>query len=45
MNDTKKELELFITDYYETYSGIYMKSKNFLNNLNRITQKQKEVEV
>ena len=37
--ETKKELELFIEDYYETYSGIYLKNKNFFNNLNKIVNK------
>ena len=30
---TIKELELFITDYYDTLSGIYLKSKEFLKNI------------
>ena len=34
--ETKKELQLLIDDYYETYSGIYTKRKNMLNNLNKI---------
>ncbi len=28
--DIKKELSLFIDDYYERYSGLYLKSKHFL---------------
>ena len=32
--ETKKELSLFIEDYYETFSGIYLKSKDFLRNIN-----------
>ena len=28
-NDTKKELELFIDDYYETLSGIYLNRKKY----------------
>jgi len=30
---TKKELSLFIDDYYDTFSGIYLKSKDFLKNM------------
>ena len=26
----KKELNLFIEDYYERYSGLYLKSKNLI---------------
>ena len=29
-NETKKELTELIEDYYETYSGIYLKKMNFL---------------
>ncbi len=32
-NETKKELNLFIEDYYDTFSGIYLKSKDFLKNM------------
>lgn len=32
-NETKKELAAFIEDYYDTYSGIYLKSKDFLKNM------------
>ena len=32
----KKELNLFITDYYERYSGLYLKSKDFLEILTKI---------
>ena len=31
--ETKKELSLFIEDYYDTFSGIYLKSKDFLKNM------------
>ena len=33
---TKKELSLFIEDYYDTFSGIYLKSKDFLKNMKKI---------
>ena len=33
-DETKKELSLFIEDYYDTFSGIYLKSKDFLKNIN-----------
>ena len=32
----KKELSRFIDDYYDRYSGIYLKSKEFLQNLEKI---------
>jgi len=32
----KKEINLFINDYYERYSGIYLKSKEFLEILTKI---------
>lgn len=32
----KKELSRFIYDYYDRYSGIYLKSRDFLQNLERI---------
>ncbi len=31
--DVKLELEEFITDYYDEYSGLYLKSRDFLKNL------------
>lgn len=34
--EIKKELDEFITDYYDQYSGLYLKSRTFLNNLNKI---------
>lgn len=34
--ETKKELNEFITEYYEEYSGLYLKSKSFLKNLAKI---------
>ena len=34
--DIKKELIEFINDYYDQYSGLYLKSKVFLDNLNKI---------
>lgn len=37
--ETKKELDEFITDYYEEYSGLYLKSKSFLKNLTKINDK------
>ena len=35
-DDIKKELNLFINDYYERYSGLYLKSKDFLEVLTKI---------
>lgn len=35
-NDVKKELSRFIYDYYDRYSGIYLKSREFLQNLEKL---------
>lgn len=35
-SDIKKEINEFITDYYDQYSGLYLKSKSFLKNLSKI---------
>lgn len=35
-SDTKKEINEFVNDYYDQYSGLYLKSKNFLKNLSKI---------
>ena len=35
-NKIKKELNDFIDEYYDFYTGLYLKSKAFLKNLNRI---------
>lgn len=37
ISDTiKKEINDFIDDYYDRYSGLYLKTKTFLRNLNKI---------
>lgn len=35
-NKIKKELNDFIDEYYDFYTGLYLKSKSFLKNLNKI---------
>ncbi len=35
-DNIKEELSQFIYDYYERYSGIYLKSKEFLQNLDKL---------
>ena len=35
-DDTIKEINKFIDSYYEDYSGLYLHSKKFLSNLNKI---------
>ena len=35
-DNIKKELNRFIDDYYDRYSGLYLKSKSFLKNLQNI---------
>lgn len=37
--DLVKELDQFIDDYYDRYTGLYLKSKQFLKNLNKIGTK------
>lgn len=39
-DETKKELELFITDYYDLLSGIYLKSRDFIKNLKKLDSKK-----
>ncbi len=34
-NDTKMEIDNFLNHYYKDYTGLYIKSKEFLNNLKR----------
>lgn len=35
-SDTMKEINKFIDEYYEDYTGIYLNSKRFLKNLNKL---------
>lgn len=35
-DNIKKEISTFIDDYYERYSGLYLKSKHFLNEFKKI---------
>lgn len=37
-DDIKKELNLFIDDYYDRYSGLYLKSKNLLQKFSQFNQ-------
>jgi DNA repair protein RecO (recombination protein O) len=32
-DSVKKEIDIFINEYYEKYTGLYLKTKTFLNNL------------
>jgi len=34
--DTKNEINYFLDKYYERYTGLYLKSKNFLNELKKL---------
>ncbi len=37
INDrSKKEIEIFINEYYDKYSGLYLKSKKFINNIKKL---------
>ena len=33
----KYEINNFLNEYYDRYTGLYLKSKNFINNLNKLT--------
>ena len=35
-NDVKKEINEFLDDYYDKYTGLYLKSKSFIHSLNKI---------
>ena len=34
--EVKNEINSFINEYYDNYTGLYLKSKNFINNLNKL---------
>ena len=36
--ETLKEINQFLDDYYDRYTGMYLKSKNFLRELKKINQ-------
>ena len=35
--EAKNEINSFLNEYYDRYTGLYLKSKNFINNLNKLT--------
>ena len=35
-NQSKKEISDFLDDYYDRYTGLYLKSKSLLKNLNKV---------
>ena len=35
-NSVKKEINEFLDNYYDKYTGLYLKSKSFVHNLNKI---------
>lgn len=37
-NDTLKEVRVFLDDYYERYTGLFLKSKNFIKSINRFQE-------
>ena len=39
-DETKKELEQFITEYYDSLSGIYLKSRDFIKNIKKLDSKK-----
>ena len=36
-NKSKVEINNFLDDYYDRYTGLYLKSKNFIKNLQKIS--------
>ena len=39
-DDIKKEISEFLEDYYDKYTGLYLKSKKFIKDLKKITTKE-----
>ena len=35
-NEVKKEINLFLDDYYDRYTGLYLKSRNFIKELEKL---------
>lgn len=35
-NETKKEIDMFINEYYDRYTGLYLKSKSFIKSLEKL---------
>lgn len=35
-SNVEKEINDFLDDYYDRYTGLYLKTKNFLKNLSKI---------
>lgn len=35
-NDSKREIHMFLDQYYDRYTGLYLKSKSLLNQINKI---------
>lgn len=35
--DTVKEIDSFLDEYYDEYTGLYLKSKQFLKNISKIS--------
>ena len=33
-----KEINIFLNDYYDRYTGLYIKSKDFIKKVNQITK-------
>ena len=35
-NESKKEIDMFINEYYDRYTGLYLKSKKFINDIEKL---------
>ena len=38
-NEVTNEINRFLDDYYDRYTGLYIKSKDFIKQVNQMTQK------
>ena len=39
-DEVKNEINTFIDEYYEHYTGLYVKSKDFMKQINRLYEKK-----
>ena len=38
-NEVSREINQFLDDYYERYTGLYLKSKDFIKKINTLSEK------
>lgn len=44
-NKVKYEIDLFISSYYDRYTGLYLKSKKFINDIKKLNLEKREANV